>query len=173
MSNRPDTAEYAPYFERYVSLVPESSILEVLEDQIALVRSLPDIVASDLETGSYDPGKWTIREVTGHLIDGERVFGYRAYRISRGDTTPMAGFDQDVYVANAPYRNTPLRDLVTEFVLVRDANLVMLRSLDATSWGSMGTANRTEVSVRALAYIMAGHVRHHLRILSERYGVTV
>jgi hypothetical protein len=119
----------------------------------------------------YAPGKWSIREVMGHINDAERVFGYRAFRISRGDETPLAGFDENVYADRSPSAAIPAKTLAEEFALVRAGNLTFLRQLDPPRWTFKGTANNNPISVRALAYIMAGHVRHHQNGLAAHYDV--
>jgi hypothetical protein len=126
-------------------------------------------VAPERETYRYADGKWSVREIAGHLIDGERVFGYRAFCIARGETQNLPGFDQNEYMLTAPYDGIELEDLLAEFRLVRLANIAMLRSLDGPSWDRTGTANDNQITVRALAFIMAGHVRHHMGVLRERY----
>ena len=128
-------------------------------------------VASAHETFRYAPGKWSVREVIGHLIDSERVFGYRAFSISRGEIKNLPGFDENEYMLTAPYDHIPLKDLLDEFRLVRSANTAMFKNLVDEAWLRIGTANGAAVSVRALAFIMAGHVRHHLGILRERYAL--
>jgi hypothetical protein len=129
-------------------------------------------VPADGEDGfAYAPGKWTVREIFGHLTDAERVFGYRAFRISRGDGTPLASFDENTYVARSGYASVPVAQLAGEFALLRESNLAVLRRLDEAQWRQVGTASGHPVSVRALAYMMAGHVRHHVQVLRERYGV--
>jgi hypothetical protein len=128
-------------------------------------------VPAAVELHRYAPGKWSVREVFGHLGDGERVFGYRAACISRGDRTPLPRFDENLYVANAAFDHTAVAVLADELLHLRAANLAMLRRLDAEAWKRVGTASERSISVRALSFIMAGHVRHHLRILRERYGV--
>ncbi len=132
---------------------------------------LLDRVPPERETYAYAEGKWTIRQIVGHLIDGERVFGYRALCIARGETQDLPGFDQDEYMPNAPYEHVELEDLLSEFRLVRLSNIAMLRTLDETAWTRMGMANGAPVSVRALVYIMVGHVRHHMGVLRERYQI--
>ncbi|MBI4477814.1 MAG: DinB family protein [Acidobacteria bacterium] len=169
MHIRPTETEYAPFYAGYVSLVPETDILDLLDRQIAEVRSHATAVPADRETFAYAPGKWTVREVYGHVADAERVFGYRAVCISRGEQASLPAFDEQQYVARSTFAGTPLADLVSEFTLLREANLLALRRLPPTTWSQMGIANQNPISVRALAFIMAGHVRHHLRILNERY----
>lgn len=167
----PDT-EYAPFYETYVSKVPEEDPLAVLEAQADQVRRLAAAVPEDRERFRYAPGKWSVREVFGHLADAERLFGYRALCIGRGDTTtPLPGFDEVRYMAEAGFDRVPLAELAAELAALRETNLTLLRRMDAAAWARIGNANGTPVSVRALAFIMAGHVRHHLGILRERYGV--
>lgn len=167
--SRPLENEYAPYFQNYVSQAPEEDILPAMRSQVDALDVLLDRVAPDRETYRYAEGKWSIRELVGHLIDGERTFGYRALCIARGDTQNLPGFDQDQYMLDAPFDRIDLEDLLSEFRLVRLANIAMLRTLDEAAWMRMGTANGSPVSVRALVYIMVGHVRHHLSVLRERY----
>jgi hypothetical protein len=173
MIGRPSDAEYAPFYAGYVSLVPETGILPVLERQATDLRGLALSVPPDHETYAYAPGKWTIREVFGHLADAERVFGYRAFCISRGEEAPLPGFDEQAYVAQSRFAELPLADFVREFALLRETNFEMLRRLPEQGWTREGTANGSPVSVRAIAFIMAGHVRHHVRVLTERYGAAV
>lgn len=171
MLEKPLTGEHNPYYDKYISLVTEPDLLALLEAQPAEVRAIAAAIPPQRETFSYAPGKWNIRQVFGHLCDVERVFGYRAFRISRADQTPLAGFDENAYVAKAPYAAAPVRDLAEEFTLLRGANLAMLRRVADPQWRLVGSANDSPVSVRALAYIMAGHVRHHQRGLAANYGV--
>ena len=168
---RPTENEYAPAFQSYISHVTEDEILPAMRSQIDALDVLLDRVPPERETFAYAEGKWTIRQVIGHLIDGERVFGYRALCIARGETQNLPGFDENEYMVSAPYENVELEDLLSEFRLVRLSNIAMLRTLDETAWTRMGTANGSTVSVRALVYVMVGHLRHHMGVLRERYGV--
>lgn len=167
--SRPDANEYDAYYEQYVSLVPEDRIVPVLEAQPGELEALFADVAEERGTFAYAEGKWTIKELLGHLIDGERIFAYRALRISRGDKTPIEGFEQDGYIENAFANERSFDDLLHEFSIVREANVMMFGHLKKDAWARTGTANDVEISVRALAWIMAGHVRHHAAILNERY----
>ena len=167
--NRPLESEYAPYYRGYVAQVAEEEILPVLRSQIEALDLLLDQVTPERETYRYAEAKWSIREVVGHLIDGERVFGYRALCIARGENQNLPGFDEKEYMLSAPYNRVDLEDLMSEFRLVRLSNIAMLRNLDEEAWSRMGTANDAPVSVRALAFIMGGHIRHHMGVLSERY----
>jgi hypothetical protein len=171
MSGRPDASEFAPFFAGYVARVPEEDVLPVLAAQPGEVESLARGVAADRETFRYGPGKWSIREVLGHVCDAERVFGYRAFCIGRGETASLPGFDENAYAERSGAHDRPLADLAREFAAVRAANLLALDSLAPAAWRNVGTANKSPVSVRGLAYIMAGHARHHLAVLRERYGI--
>ena len=168
---RPTETEYAAIYRGYVALVPETDIVGVLETQAEEIRRLLATVSPEKETYRYAEGKWSIRQVLGHLVDAERVFGYRAFCFSRGEQASLPSFDENQYVDAARSDSVPLRELVEELVLVRQGNLVALRRLDAREWAQVGTASGKPVSVRALAWIMAGHPRHHLQILRDRYGV--
>jgi DinB superfamily len=169
--NRPSESEYAPDYQSYVSQVTEDEILPVLRSQPDALDVLLGSVAPERETYRYAEGKWSLREIAGHLVDAERVFGYRAFSIARGETQNLPGFDQNEYMLTAPYDRIPLEDLLSEFRLVRLGNIAMLRSLDEEAWMRIGTANDAQVSVRALVFSMAGHVRHHMGVLRERYDV--
>jgi hypothetical protein len=166
---RPQPGEYAPYYDRYISLVPGEDILDTLDQQRRQTMML--LCGRDDEDGDfrYAPDKWSAKEVLGHVCDTERIFAYRALRISRGDATPLAGFEQDDYVRDGPFAQRPLADLVEDFIAVRRATLSLLRNLDEAAWMRRGIANKNEVTVRALAYIIAGHELHHRRILEEKY----
>lgn len=171
MTSRPAENEFATYFLRYISLVPESDVLPVLEMQVAELERLARWIPPERETYRYGPDKWSIREVFGHLIDAERVFAYRAFCISRGETAPLPSFDENAYVAGSRYNDRKLPDLLTEFTLLRKSGIAFLSRLHDAEWRRMGTASNHPVSVRALAFIMAGHVRHHVNGLRTSYGV--
>lgn len=166
---RPQAGEYAPYYDRYISLVRGEDILNTLDEQRRQTMTL--LCGRDEEDGDfrYAPEKWSAKEVLGHVCDSERVFAYRALRIARADATPLEGFEQDDYVRNGPFAQRPLADLVEDFIAVRRATLSLLRNLDEAAWTRRGVANKNEVTVRALAYFIAGHELHHRGILEERY----
>jgi hypothetical protein len=165
---RPEPIEHAPYYSKYINLVP-GDVLTAMSTQIESTLATLGKVSDTDSLMRYEPGKWSLREVVGHLIDTERIFAYRALRIARGDKTPLASFEQDDYVTTAGFDRIPWHDLLGEFELVRRANVMMLRGLDSEAWMRTGVASENAVSVRALAYCMAGHELHHMKIVRERY----
>lgn len=168
-NNRPVQGEYAPYYEKYVSLVPAGLIVETLSRQGAETRALLDSIAAEHGDYRYEPSKWSIKELVGHINDTERIFAYRALRFARGDETPLSGFEQDDYVRGANFDARTLADLTAEFAAVRAATIALFGSFDAAAMQRRGQANNNEVSVRALAHIIAGHELHHVQILRTRY----
>ena len=170
---RPDASEYTPYYERYIALVPGDNVIVALETQrLHMVQVLS--ARSEREGNfRYGPEKWSVKEVVGHLADSERVFAYRAMRIARGDRTPLSGFGQDDYVRSGGFGERRLTDLAEEFAAVRSGSIALFRSLNEPAWSRRGVANNNEVSVRALAFITAGHELHHQRILEERYFAAI
>jgi hypothetical protein len=169
MRGRPAATEYAPFYAGYVSLVPEEDVRPALSEQIGELGEAAVAIGPEREGFAYAPGKWTVRQLFGHVTDAERVFGYRAFAFSRGERQPLPGFDENDYVAAARFSETPLVELVREFALLREANVALLQRLSDGGWANVGTASGNPVSVRALAFIMVGHVRHHLGVLNERY----
>lgn len=167
--NRPEKNEYDPYYETYVSLVGDGDIVDTLERQAAEVREFFAAIPEEKGPYAYAEGKWSIKELLGHIIDGERMFMYRIFRISRADKTPIEGFEQDGYIENARSNSRRFADLLEEFAALRRANIIAYRHFSDEDWGRTGTANELEITPRALAYIMAGHVTHHLNILKDRY----
>ena len=166
---RPEPGEYAAYYEKYVSLVPGTDAASALEAQ--RVHTMQLFAGRGERDGNfrYAADKWTVKEVLGHMSDTERIFTYRALRIARGDQTPLPGFEQDDYVRSGGFNQRPLASLVEEFAHVRSASLALFRSLGKDAWLRRGTASKNEVTVRALAFITAGHELHHRKILEERY----
>ncbi|HET9226929.1 MAG TPA: DinB family protein [Thermoanaerobaculia bacterium] len=173
MIERPGLGEYADFYAGYIAALPPGDILEILERQKDQLRHLAETVTGDQETFRYAPGKWSVREVLGHVIDGERVFSYRALRFSRGDETPLPSFDENFYVDNADFDSRTLKSLIEEMILLRSANVLFFRELGPEKLTRVGVANTYPVSVRALAFILAGHLQHHLNGLRERYGIEV
>ncbi len=169
MVARPEPGEYAAHYEKYIALVPGNDVLGALEAQRLQMIQL--FAARSERDGNfrYAPDKWTVKEVLGHVSDTERIFAYRAMRIARADKTPIEGFEQDDYVRNGSFNERPLADLAEEFAHVRGASIALLRGLAGDAWLRRGVANKNEVTVRALAFVIAGHELHHRRILEERY----
>lgn len=168
-SIRPTADEFPQYAAEYVALVPDGDIVDILSRQVsetvALLRSIPESGADY----RYAPEKWSIKEVVGHMADAERVFSYRALRFSRADATPVEGFDENTYVVHAPFTRIALDTLTNELEHLRRCTIHLFANLDSEAMERRGTANEQGVSVRALAYIIAGHESHHLNTLRTRY----
>ena len=168
-ATRPEKSEYLPYYERYIARVPDGDVVATLTDQIgetlALLRSLP----ASVSTYRYAPDKWSVNELVGHVIDSERLFTARALRFARNDSQPLPGFEQDDYVRNSTFDAYPLSELASELEAVRQSTIYLFKHLDDEAWTRRGIANNAEVSVRALAFITAGHELHHREILTTRY----
>jgi uncharacterized damage-inducible protein DinB len=168
-AGRPAESEYASYYERYVSQVPETDVVAALDSQtestLGLLRDLPEELAGH----RYEPSKWSVAELLGHIVDSERVFAYRLLTFARGGSTALPGFDQDEFMAGADFSAYTLAELASEYEYVRRATSSLLRHLPGEAWQRTGVASDAEVSVRGLAYIILGHERHHLAILRERY----
>lgn len=166
---KPQVGEFNPYFDKYISKIPEGDVLTLLQTQnqetVRLLSNVPETRAEF----RYAPDKWSIKEVVGHMCDTERIMTYRALRVGRGDTKPLPSFDQDDYIKPAHFERRTLADLVQEFQLIRQTTLVLFRNFDEEALRRMGTASEAPISVRALVYIVAGHERHHLSILREKY----
>jgi uncharacterized damage-inducible protein DinB len=168
---RPAATEYAPYFARYVDRVPAGDIIAHLRENSAILDAT--LAALDEARGDYrsGEGKWSIREILGHLMDVERVFVYRALCIARGDTTPLPGFDQDDYASVAGSDARRLSDLRDELRVLRESTIRFFASLPDDAWARIGVASGNSISVRAIAHIVVGHTQHHLQVLAERYDV--
>jgi uncharacterized damage-inducible protein DinB len=171
MSSRPGPDEYAGYYDRYIGQVPDGDIVALLESQGNATRQLLSAIGEEKAGYRYDPDKWSIKQVVGHITDAERVFAYRLMAIARGEKQPLPGFDQDEYMGTANFDARTLAELSEELASTRGATLSLIRSLDDEAWTRRGIASDNPVSVRALAWIAAGHERHHLKVLRERYGV--
>jgi hypothetical protein len=171
---RPAKGEYDPYYDKYISLVPnEHDLLASLERQLQEMMMLVRSISPEHALFRYEPGKWSIKEVMGHLIDSERIFAYRALRIARGDRTPMEGFEQDDYIKPGEFDKRSIASLGIEFEQVRRATISFFRNLPPEAWQRVGIANKVDVSVRAIAYIIAGHELHHRNVLKEKYGLGI
>ena len=171
-ARRPAADELAPFYQAYVDRAPDGDVRDVLRAQQDTFRGIA-AAAAGRETHAYAAGKWTVREVVGHLGDAERVFGHRLFCISRGEQAPLPGFDENVYAAAGGAAGRPLPELADELVLLREVNRRLVGTLDESMWSRVGVANGKPVSARALAWILAGHAAHHLEILRSRYDLAV
>jgi uncharacterized damage-inducible protein DinB len=169
IATRPEQSEYLPYYHKYVALVPTGDVIETLTRQSADTLALLGGLDEAQGNHAYEPGKWSIKGVVGHVIDTERIFAYRALRFARNDQTPLPGYDQDDYGRVANFDARTLASLAKEYASVRAATIALFRSLDDEALQRRGQANDAEVSVRALAHIIAGHELHHVGIIRERY----
>ena len=170
---RPMQAEYDPYYHRYISLVPEEDVLIALDQQLSETLILLRGLSEQHGTFRYEPDKWSVKEVLGHLIDAERIMSYRALCIARGERVPLPGFEQDDYVRGGNFDKRGVATLAREFEQVRRATISLFRNLEPEAWERRGKANNVEISVRALAYIIAGHELHHKAVLKDRYGLGI
>ncbi|HXI20959.1 MAG TPA: DinB family protein [Gemmatimonadales bacterium] len=166
---RPAAGEFDPYFGTYIGQVPGEDALPPLVAQRRSTMQLFEGLTEAQGELRYAAGKWSIKEIVGHLADAERIFAYRLLRIARADPTPLASFDENAYVPAGRFDRRPLPDLAAEFAAVRDATLYLLAGLDAEALSRVGTASGKPISARALAWIIAGHQIHHLRVIRERY----
>jgi uncharacterized damage-inducible protein DinB len=169
---RPQSDEHSPYYAKYIALVPDEdmTIAAQLADQH---HETVDALRKGKAKAdfAYAPDKWTVKEVVGHISDTERIFAYRALRFARGDSTDLPGFDENAYVPNSNAKNRSIEDLIEELWSVRAATLSLAKQIPEAAMSRRGSANGTPVTVRALLYIIAGHERHHLGLLRERYGI--
>jgi uncharacterized damage-inducible protein DinB len=166
---RPSPDEFASYYAAYVGNVPDGDVTELLESQLTEYRALLGGLDDEAALHRYAPGKWSVKQVVGHVTDSERIFSYRALRMARADRTPLPGFDENDFVANARFDERGIGDLLDEFNAVRRASLYLYRSLSDEEAARRGVANGVDTSVRALIYISAGHAAHHLGILRTKY----
>jgi len=165
---RPKDSEHAPYHAPYISLVPDGDIISILVAQLDELKELDAILDAGNSTCLHAPFTWTIRQVIGHCIDAERVFGYRMARTATGDKTPLAGFDENAFVANMNFADCTSSELIEEFGHVRQGNIALLSRIDDASADHVASVDDHRVTVRAFAYLLAGHLEHHLRIVRKR-----
>jgi hypothetical protein len=165
---RPQADEYPVFYKGYIDTVKDDVLAE-LEHQIESFTTLLNGIPSERSGFAYAEGKWTIVELLGHILDTERIMAYRALRIARNDASPLAGFDENDYVANAHFADTSLSSMAEEFEHLRKANLFLIKSFNETELARVGISNDKPISVKALVFIIAGHLNHHIRILKERY----
>jgi uncharacterized damage-inducible protein DinB len=166
---RPNNNEFPDYYVPYVGLVPEGDILSILKENLENVISLFEGISVEDEHFRYEPGKWSIKEVLCHMADTERIMSYRLLRVGRGDKTPLAGFDENDYIAGAQMSDLPLKNVLADFLAVRKATITLIENMPEAAWTNVGNANNLGVTARAIAYIIAGHEIHHRNIVTERY----
>jgi uncharacterized damage-inducible protein DinB len=170
MLERPSEQEYDPAYARYISLVPEGNFFDLLGVQTHETRDFFEKLSEETGNYRYAPDKWSIKEILGHVMDSERVFAYRALCIARGEQQSLPGFDQETYGRLAEYDRIPLTKVIQQYTALRVSTFLLLEQLSEKAWNRTGISNQKTISVRALAYIIAGHERHHMRVITERYG---
>lgn len=170
-SQRPEANEFAPFYATYVAAVPDGDVVRMLSEQGEHFLARFKHLTEEQGRFAYAPGKWTVKEVIGHIADTERIFAYRMLRIGRGDVTPLAPFDENAYVPLSGANDRALDTLLGEFAAVRGATLALLRWFPEAAWTRRGIASGKEISVRGLAWITAGHAMHHTTVLQERYRI--
>lgn len=166
---RPAENDYAPYYKGYIEKIKGDDILNILLNQTKECQSVFNSFSVNKGNYKYAPGKWSVKEVIGHIMDTERVFTYRALCIARGEKQPLPGFEQDNYVKEGKFNRRTLDDIIYEFRLMREGNLLMFRNFDQEMLNRRGNASGFDVTVNALLFMIAGHAQHHMDILKERY----
>lgn len=166
---RPAETDYAPYYKNYIDKIKGDKILDILNQQTKELQNILNSFPESKGNHTYADGKWTVKEVIGHMMDTERVFAFRAFSIARGEKQPLPGFEQDDYVIEGKFNSRNLFDLVYEYRLMRESNLLLFRSFDNEMLSKRGIASGYEVTVNALLYMIAGHTKHHLELLREKY----
>lgn len=169
MLTRPQDGEFFSHFQVYIDQVPEGDLLELIEQQPEQLLLELGEISEEQGNFRYADGKWSLKEVLGHMVDTERIMSYRLLRIARGDTTPLPGFQEELFVSNGQFDQRSVTEILQDFSVVRKSTLSLVQNLDDTAWVRMGTASGGPVSARALAYIIYGHALHHFKIIRERY----
>ncbi|MED4404197.1 DinB family protein [Metabacillus fastidiosus] len=169
MLKRPKKDEYDPYFERYIELIPNKCLFDVLKKQQEVTINLLRGLSSEQEEYRYEAKKWSLKEVVGHMADVERVLNYHLLTVARGDTVSFTPFDKDLYMANADFSQRDFQDILSDFSIVRQCTSSLITNLPNDAWIRTGTVLNHPTTARALAYIIAGHELHHQRIIKERY----
>lgn len=171
LSQRPTSDEYFEYYHAYIRLVPDGDIIETASAQLERISAILADVSEDDSQVIHAPYTWTVRQVVGHIIDAERIFADRLHRISAGDPQPQLGMDQDIYVSGNDYATPLLTSLVEEWQLCRQANLLLMKRIRPDAWNIRGSASGYPVTVRALAWMIVGHVTHHMNIVGNRLNL--
>lgn len=169
LTSRPVDSEFAPYYATYIEKVPEGSIIDILQQQKVVLMDLLSSLTEEQANYRYAPEKWSIKEVVGHLLDAERIFVYRALRFARNDRTALTGFEENDYVLHGDFECRTVESLAQEYKYIRLATLDLFTSFREEVWNRYGSANGVNFSVRALAWIIAGHELHHKGVIEERY----
>lgn len=168
-SQRPDPSEYPSFYAGYIAQVPDGDVIEALIGGAEIAAALLHDVSEAQGDRAYAEGKWTLKEVLLHCADAERIFAYRALRIARGDTTPLPGWDENTYAPMSGANAREMGSIMNELESVRDASVTLFEGLPAEAWSRRGEANGKPVTVRAIAWITAGHLLHHLEVIQDRY----
>jgi len=168
---RPSEKDYASYYKGYISQIKGDDILNILEKQLNTATKFLNSIPEGKGNYAYAEGKWSVKEVLGHVIDCERIFATRALCIARGEKQSLPGFEQDDYVQEAKFNKRTLKDFIDEFSLVRKSNLVLFKTFSDNELNKRGIASENEITVRAILFIISGHGMHHIEVLKEKYGV--
>ena len=166
---KPKPEDYDAIYSGYISLIGDDDIIEVLKEQIKTSEKFLKTFTEKQGNYSYADGKWTVKEVLGHVIDTEKIMAYRALSFARGEKQSLPGFEQDDYVAESNFNKRSLVDLINEFITIRESNIILFKSFNEEILIRRGTASESEVTVLALIYIIAGHEKHHMKFLKEKY----
>lgn len=168
---QPEPYEYpnSRYFAEYLNFEAEEVLIELLKNQKNQVRDVCQKLTKGQENVAYAPGKWSLKQLIGHLIDTERIFTYRALAISRGERQALPGYDEDAYQSHSQYESQDFEDVLTQYHHVRQASISLIQSFSPNQANQIGNANGHQVSVRAICWMIAGHEKHHLNIINERY----
>ncbi|REE55406.1 DinB family protein [Paenibacillus taihuensis] len=169
MFNRPSQDEYGGHFGTYINLVQEGNLLDLLAENRTTTTALFSSLSEEQALHRYAPGKWSLKEVLGHITDTERIMSYRLLRIARGDKTPLPGFDENEFVAGASFDDNSISELLEQYEAVRASTIALLKGLTPEAYLRRGIASNTEISARALAHVITGHEMHHINIVRERY----
>nr|WP_263323397.1 DinB family protein [Neobacillus sp. Marseille-Q6967] len=169
MLQRPTENEYPTYYQPYLNLVSEGDLVKLLKDNLKEMITLFEGISDEEALHRYAQGKWSVKEVLGHITDTERIMSYRLLRVSRGDQTPLAGFNETDYVEAAQTNNLPMKAILEDFKATRNATITQIQNTPVKAWNNQGNANGMPITTRAIAYIIAGHEMHHRKIVEERY----